>query len=365
MLPVRNKFWCDPSDPFDDDSSLSDTENTKRRRDSFDDEEDNIPPPSSPSSPLSNQGTPTKKVARLIEGVRTWDTAQPLASPQKRVVRAAMEGAKGAPDTPNRRKQARLASSIVEAGLARVTDEAPYDPESPRYHKSVVRSLHSSGWAVGVIGDAAKIARGAANPVRQVGHFVNLGHIATLNSHDKKISGCHWLAPDDELRNRIECRAFNPETGVHVGFIRPEELTEKPKFSSFFPDTIRSEAELIRFIQQADTVYECENVQIRRSGALHFTCYIRTNELEIRSAFPHFVHEQWEPNRTYKITPDCRITSQDVLEAYKRLKNQKPSPVQMILDDVVVLDIAQGLPTKDKIPMGVYFIVPARLLHRL
>ncbi len=304
--------------------------------------------------------SPTKKVEAAVGVIRSADPALPLNSPQKKTVRQAISAAREAPDTPNGKKQARLACQIADAGLSVITGEAPQNPDSPRYHKTVVRNLR--GWPVGVIGDAAQIANGALHTERRrrIGPFLNLGHTAAINVHDEKVSGCHWLHPQDESRRRLTVTCSNPETAVYCGFISSDK---GPKFSTFFPDSIRSEHELLRFIGEAAILHTCENMQIREKDGVHFMCYIRTNELEIRSAFPFFIFQNWEPNRTYEIARGCTLSSDDVITAYKAIKNNIPSPVLMNIDGYVIIDIAQGIPTKNQIDKGIVFVIPIRELR--
>ena len=82
--------------------------------------------------------------------------------------------------------------------------------------------------------------------------------------------------------------------------------------------------------------------------------YMRHSKIKLQSVFPIFRYETFEPRRSYKIVEDYSISSKEVLAAAQSDK----AKICFQDEDTYTVDIAQALPTVDKIPQGIYFVIP-------
>lgn len=310
-------------------------------------------PIGSPKKPATPGSTP-KKVKVLEVHLGQWDREVDLTAKQSEILEKGMQAVEELADTPKRKKRSAVAHRVVESAMRKLFDGDVPDPSAPAYHTEAIERLEeSSGWVVDVLARSSRIHRQAEHPVdEEFPVVINLNHLTAPANNG---AGFHFCPPTHHLRGEIAHVRHNVKTGVWSGFYNG-------KFSSFFPDCIKSEEQLVQVILNSHFQAQAESRQLRfvaveGSPGFFIETYVH-QEIKRTSAFPIFCAEHWCEDSVYEILPEYRISSQQVLADLRDPRCNKCYESQQH----VIFDIAQVLPTAHLIPSGIYFIVPRAAL---
>lgn len=303
--------------------------------------------------PGSAQGTP-KKVKDLESQIPEWDPACDLTRRDRELFDAGLEALAKTRDTPKHKKRSHVATRLASTGMrALFTEGTAQDPNSPHFHRAAAEGLNESPWLGQLLQEASRAHHTAQHRVEQkMQRIINIDH---LTEFDKR--GFHFCPVDHEDRPNITHCSANPRTGVWCGFLQN-------KFSTFFPNWVHSEEELVRVINDSEFVCCTDNRELRlvrhpnEECNFYLEAYVR-NGVKYQSIFPLFCYEEWQANRYYTITDTRTITSEQALAAAQQLGKQA---IRFRSEHFITVDISAALDTKATIKQGIYFTFPADAL---
>ncbi len=183
--------------------------------------------------------------------------------------------------------------------------------------------------------------------------LVNFEHILGPVQKKTKNIGFHFCPENHPLRSKIDGIVTNPYTGVWCG-------TYESKFSTFFPNEIKDEQQLLTVLAEGKTIAQNKNralIQVRTEQHKFLVEeYKHKQGFIIHTVFPIFYYAQYENDATYTITDSLKLDSKQVLERAKSLKDS----FQYDTGDHLIIDIASALDSPIK--RGILISIPKTLL---
>ncbi len=362
MIPINRGFTPASYDPFADSSgdegefsssaidsnssSGSETSPVLTRKRTL--EEEDVP---------KNPAQTPEKVKRLEKSMREWDPSSSLIAGEKKIYSEGIIALGQVVDSPHKKKRSFLARRVIDGTVSQLASITPIaaNPQDPQFHRQMTESLNTSPWCQALLSDASKIDYEAVHqaPGRIVTIY-NAAHIFEPEEHGEKTRGFHFCPPHHELRKQIQSCSQNCDTGVWSGFY-------KGKFSTFFPDWVQTETEVLKVLDEAIIIRSQDNAQLRKvqsndeNKCFYVQTFVRLHGRKIQSAFPLFCFENWTAKNSFKITNNLILSKQDVLDAYKKLGHKS---IRFEDDQTIVVDIAEVLPSAAIIMQGIYFEIP-------
>lgn len=355
-MQINNTYGWHNAPVFGDESSSDVTSPTVSPYGSQDEESPVNSAPTTPKKrqatctpPGSTQGTP-KKVKELENLIPEWDPTCNLTRADRELFNEGLDALAETRDTPNSKKRSTLANRIASTGIRTLfTEGTMQDPNSPHFHRAAAEGLDSSPWVGQLLEEASRAHHTAQHRVEQkMQRIINIDHLIEF---DKR--GFHFCPENHADRQNIKMFNINPTTGVWCGFLQG-------KFSTFFPNWVHSQEELVRVINESEFIYCTDNRELRlvrhpnEEYNFYLEAYVR-NGVKYQSIFPLFCYEEWQPNRYYKITDSRTITSEQALVAALQLGNKA---IRFSSEHFITVDISAALDTKDTIKQGIYFTFP-------
>lgn len=355
-MQINNTYGWHNTSVFEDESSSDITSPSGSKSSSECEESPTNSAPTTPKKrhatatpPGSTQGTP-KKVKDLESHIAEWDPTCSLTRNEREIFDAGLEALAKTRDTPIHKKRSNVATRIASTGVrALFTEGAAQDPNSPHFHRAAAEGLNESPWLGQLLQEASRAHHTAQHRVPvKLQKIINIDH---LTEFDKR--GFHFCPEGHKDRQNIKTFSMNPRSGVWCGFLQG-------KFSTFFPDWVHCEEELVRVINHSEFICNSDNRELRlvrhpnEEQNFYLEAYVR-NGIKYQSIFPLLCYEKWQINQTYTISKGLTITSEQAFSAAQKVGNKA---IRFSSDNFVTLDISGGLDTKDIIKQGIYFTFP-------
>lgn len=292
----------------------------------------------------------------------------------KKTVEKAIKSVTTLHDSPGRQEKSNSINQTLRNLFTRIGKGHGFD--TPQFHKEAHKKLTKSDWLSNTTTSLIKASQKCqfVQPSTFPLQIINIEHItkgASNKSNDKSV-GFHWCPPESPLRKTLEHVQLNPKTGVFCGYFKLEK-EQQPKFSTFFPDEIHSEDELITIIQNSQEITRSGNRSLRKTvgpKAFMLELYLKENGLIIQSAFPIFFFK-----RVTKDSDPFAICDNLFIDDPKKLiedaakfvgKNvfieENKNPVHFTLDHEngkeIIIDVASLFESDTHIPHGIYLQFP-------
>jgi hypothetical protein len=162
------------------------------------------------------------------------------------------------PDSPRRK----LLAHKVQETLAVFFEVLKMKPNTPEFHHAATAALKECSWALKII--AKMNAQSVRHPIpSELLRIIDLKHLVEGEMRKKAPVGLHFCPPGSAARALVSQLQTHPLTGVMHGKV--QLATGATKFSSIFPDSIRTEKELIAAIEGGKELARKGNVVFLQS----------------------------------------------------------------------------------------------------
>ena len=275
---------------------------------------------SSEDEPLS----PAAKIQAILK-------QNPFAGGLPRADRAELKGALNEfaaeyCDSPRARLRACKVNETLEVAAAQFTVKPP----TPAFHRKAFEALNGCAWGLDLIARLKKFPvryPTGQEPSQLFPLVINMDHIVRGEVNERGTTlGLHFSPPNSATRALLRDICRNPQTGVFCATVQLNGGTSK--FSTFFPDAVQTEEELIELIGSADLLLTGKDDSTRllmlTKGVEPAFCFEVTLTREgqrqlITAAYPVFDYCVFQVGQTYQITADGVITSGQVLSRLANL----------------------------------------------
>jgi len=206
-----------------------------------------------------------QRAGEMLAGIRRADGYSPLSPPRRKVSAAATSS-----------------SADMGAGIGVRSPERRPVPRAD-YHDRVRLALKIDPRATELRALHADLSK-AGVPI--IGSPVHAKHILAPNFNHKGITGFHYCRPGSAMEGNLSSRVSNAETGVFFAILK---LHGCKKWSSFFPQSIRSEFELLELFGRKTRVGRMGDLYLYElPTGVHFVCISGDEELTYDTMYPLF-----------------------------------------------------------------------------
>jgi hypothetical protein len=335
---------------------------------------------SAENSPVKKGNTtPIRKMFAFLRDEHT-DSEANLTVAEKSIIREGLEKVKNLPDTPNSKKRATQCGNLIETALGPV-DENVFQVE---YHDRVHKKLKNSPWLpsfANTVSTSYHACEYKPEGVQVPKTIVNIEHTFGGERRDHEgsggqiegfhIVGRHYVAVNDPLRSELREVVVNPHTGVFCA--KFPKGNGDDKFSSFFPDSIQSQQDLLHKLFCSSLVARKNNSTLNCifMNGFYFLVkqYLQAGGFIVQSAFPIFFDGRYEENAQFTITQNLTLSAADALFCAQSLVNKSNEAIEFIIEgecgneDLFVIDIAPAITNlTGGISQGIYIFFPVDVI---
>jgi hypothetical protein len=243
--------------------------------------------------------------------------------------------------TPDRKRKASDVMDTVINQIALGTDQE-VDHSSADFHRAASERLQEEGLSE----TGRRVIRLTAQAMGQSPkRIVSIKHITTLG----RTGGCHVDSLISGIKTDI--LAVNPCTNVKFA------LLDDKKLSTLFPPEIRI-SEVLALANESGKIAQQNNRSLRMSPfGFPIEVYTRDNIL-ITSVFPVFFFDHYTPSKTYLLTANTQVSSEELLTAAYDVgakiayctRNPQDNGIE-----AVVMDLASYFEMRTNVNKGVLF----------
>ncbi len=247
---------------------------------------------------------------------------------------------------------------------------------SPSVQRKVHTTLVDSPWAPRLVNDCRAELRKSLSAERTLSEknlllpVINMKHIVDGDDKNTKVVGCHFCPKGSLLRESLRNVLLNPANGIFCGEIVKEEGKE-PKFSTFYPESINTQSELLHLIQTAQVMMTEKNRSLLQTDkGFIIEVYLKENGLVIHSAFPIFYYADYKEEEVYTLTKNISFKSVEIYKMAEglirsKVKTDNENPVRYKNSTHLVVDIAPALEKNTRIKSGVFISFPSSTFDNL
>lgn len=316
----------------------------------------------------------TSPISSFSNSLSELSLGDSLISKEKQIVLGAIEKLQSLTEPSIKKEKVK---DVFKKFLKKLSDGASTpDMRSPTMQRRVHTNLVDSPWAPKLVNECRIELSKSLSGERTLSEnnlllpVVNLKHIVDGEDKNNKIVGCHFCPKGSPLRKSLVNVLLNPANGIFCGEIVKAEGRE-PKFSSFYPDSIKTQAELLDLIHTAKAVMTEKNRSLRQTDkGFMIEVYLKENGLVIHSAFPIFFYGEYKKGGMYTLTENIFFKSEEVFEMAESLirsqvKTDNENPIRYDNTINMVVDIAPALEKKTGIKSGVFISFPSSAFTKL
>lgn len=267
------------------------------------------------------------------------------------VVKEWITEVKKLPDSPTRRLQGKGVRKIQEVAAKKISTASP---NTATFHRAAYDSLNSP-----LVRSAVKLSQKPPEfPEEGPSPFItiiNIEHIVEGEISKKKPVGFHFCPRSHPKRGLLSDVQINPATGVFCGSY---SIGRHVKFSSFFPDFIKDEDDLVKVIQASTFLIEKGNRKLylaQEAPPFYIEWLVQEDGAVIQSAYPIFFVDYYAEKKNFQITGTVSLSSENIIDLL--------SSPEIIKDNIVyedgtkrVVDIAPLTQDLTGVKQGVYII---------
>lgn len=297
-----------------------------------------------------------------------------LLPKEKQVVQGAIEKLQSLKESSTKKDKVK---GVLKRFLKKLSggDTTP-NMGSPSVQRKVHTTLVDSPWAPRLVNDCRAELRKSLSVERTLSEnnlllpVVNMKHIVDGDDKNTKVVGCHFCPQGSPIKKSLANVLVNPANGIFCAEIIKAEGKE-PKFSSFYPESIKTQAELLELIHTAKVVMIQKNRSLRQTDkGFMIEVYLQENGLVIHSAFPIFFYGEYKKGEVYTLTEKIFFKSEEIYEMAETLirsqdKNENENPIRYDNSTDMIVDIAPALEKKTGIKSGVLISFPSSAFTKL
>ncbi len=377
LLYSSSESW-DPSSPEcspEKKSSMHSPVKIKRTWHNFSSSESGFS--SSESSPVKSKlNEKVSPIKSLYNFLRDADPEEDLTRDNKTLLEVGLKKVEELSDTPVKKEKAKRTHELIELALP-----FPQDVFSKEYHENAHKRIRDSSWLPSAARSLSKSfdscqfkPDGLSAPKR----IMNVEHITTgeIREHQTPEGdvdgyhtvGCHFVPVGNPLREKLHSIVINPQTGVFCA--KFPSGNGKDKFSSFFPDNIQSEQELLSKLLHATEIARCQNrtLSLVDNGNSSFLVmkYLQAGGFIEHSAFPIFYSGEYQEDAEFQILDNLTLSAADALFYAQKLGEEA---VQFKINNcfpgetILIVDIAPAIGDRTGgIAQGILIFFPEQML---
>lgn len=279
-----------------------------------------------PDSPSTSAKPPTP-ASRIQAIVEKYPFAREIESPVQRDLTQALDEFEDEyPDSP-RGLRAHKINETLGAAVAQFKAKPP----TAAFHREAFKDLLGCEWGLDLLSTLKQIPTeypAAQSPTQIFPRAINMDHIVKGEVKDGATRGLHLCPPGSAARAAMQDVRQHPVTGVLCGMVQLEGGS--PKFSTLFPDTVRTEEELIHLIESADPLFHGKDGRVlmitnaMEPDFLFEITLTRTGKGQlITAAYPIFHCWTFEAGQTYPLTAGISISSTDIFQRLLKLPKKE------------------------------------------
>ena len=372
---IKSKFYGSDSE------SDNEAENTNPK--ASDDESSSFcmttPERKKPASLSTQTPTPLRAIKRKLEN-EDISIKQSLGKEDAELVSESFERIEGL-SSPLRLKQAQSLTSFFKDQILKYQEIGSGEKlnEGFVFHKQMSNALIQSPWLGAPLKKLKLIHENCNQEMDFPKKVFNMDHIVEgqTDSSGKKLVGFHFCPPGHSLRDSLVLRGRNPSTGVLVADWQ-DEKTNQTKTSTFFPDFLGNEEDLLKLLSRLEPLAKNGDRQLSRDPetGLIVEGFLRTigGVNVLYSAFPIFHFEKYQEEKSCAFLKmqvsfvELLHQAQDLVRQASKDRKQT-SPIRFLIQDShsskVVIDIAPLYQEQTQIEKGIYIEFPKKYFEEI
>lgn len=327
-------------------------------------------------SPFKVQNSTPEKIIKFQNVIHKNSFTDSLLKNEKEISKEALIALQNLNDSPKSKKKAVKISVIALQLLEKMGIKNI--PSTEEEHQKATKKLKTEDeWVMPIYAKLMSMysrCKFVVNDTLNADYVIDIDHISSqiVDSEMNKVknTGFHFCPENHSFRKCLIDKREHPG-GVFSAWWTLQEKSE-PKFSSFWPDSIKNTNMLIEMIQNSAEISKSGNRTLRssRDGKIHFEMYSE-GALLVKTAFPVFCLETYQANKTYQIYDKFSLSAKEVLRESQRVVAEyfeqpvidaNNRPVKYVLGDegnrTLVIDLAPLYEKQTKIKHGMLFSIP-------